>query len=88
MTVRNIKDENEMSVFGLPGVTGVLVTNLDSRSNLAKAGLAVDDVILDVNGQPISSVDDLRKIVPSARPFTIAISRGQNPLTLKCASDH
>jgi S1-C subfamily serine protease len=51
--VRNIADEGEMSAFGLPGVTGVLVLEVpaDQKNDaLAKAGLQKNDVILSVNG--------------------------------------
>ena len=37
--VRNITGEGEMSAFGLPGVTGVLVLEVPAESPLAKAGL-------------------------------------------------
>jgi hypothetical protein len=40
VSVRNIADEGEMSAFGLPGVTGVLVLEVPAESPLAKAGCA------------------------------------------------
>jgi hypothetical protein len=82
-TVRNLKDENEMSVYGVPGITGVVVTSVDASSVLAAAGLAANDVILSVNGGEIGSIDDLKKIAALGKPFTVGISRAQNPITLK-----
>jgi hypothetical protein len=50
-SVRNIRDEGEMSAFGLPGVTGVLVLEVPADSAVAKAGLRKNEVILSVNGE-------------------------------------
>ncbi len=52
--VRNIADEGEMSAYGLPGVTGVLVVEVTAGSALAKAGLQKSDVILAVD-EPIDA---------------------------------
>jgi hypothetical protein len=49
-SVRNITSVGEMSAFGLPGVTGVLVLEVPAGLPLAKAGLRQNDVILSVNG--------------------------------------
>ena len=48
--VRNIFNEGELSAFGLPGVTGVLVLDVPAQSALAKDGLKKNDVILSING--------------------------------------
>jgi hypothetical protein len=86
MTVRNIKDEGEMSVYGLPGVTGVLITKIDTASPWADTGIQTNDVILEVNGQAVSSVEDLKKMTTAINPsksFSFRVSRGQNMLTFK-----
>jgi PDZ domain len=57
--VRNVLNEGEMSAFGLPGVTGVLVSDLTAESTLAKAGLRKDDVILSINGAAIADTRSL-----------------------------
>jgi hypothetical protein len=76
--VRNIRDEGEMSAYGLPGVTGVLVLDVDPSSDLAKAGLKPGDVMLGWNDTPISSVTDLLKLpAASGQSFKIKISRNQ-----------
>lgn len=80
LTVRNIKDEGEMSVYGLPGVNGVLVIKMTASP---VPGLALDDVILQVNGTDVNSVDDLKKITSLSTPFSVAVSRVQNIIVLK-----
>jgi hypothetical protein len=57
--IRNIVDEGEMSAFGLPGVTGVLVLDLAVESALAKAGLRKNDVILSVDGATTADTGSL-----------------------------
>ena len=61
-SVRNIADEGEMSAFGLPGVTGVLVREISVDSTLVKSGLQKNDVILSVNGSPIKNVKALLQV--------------------------
>lgn len=83
--VRNIADEGEMSAFGLPGVTGVLVLEVAADSPPAKAGLQKNDVILSVNGDKTTDAVTLLRQVPSlsARPTTqLGISRNQKEITL------
>jgi hypothetical protein len=75
--VRNIADQGEMSVYGLPGVTGVLVVKIDPVSNLTKAGLQADDVILGFNDDPISQLSDLLKEDAASGAFKLKISRNQ-----------
>ena len=81
--VRNIRDEGEMSVFGLPGVTGVLVLAVSADSALAKAGLRQDDVILSVNGGKTSDTAALLKqasALSTASSLKISVSRGQTEM--------
>ena len=83
--VRNIAGEGEMSAFGLPGVTGVLVLAVLVESPLAKAGLRKNDVILSVNGAKTADTAALRQQVSAlpAGPLKIGVSRDQKELTLK-----
>ena len=79
-TVRNIADEGEMSAFGLPGVTGVLVLEIPAESPLAKAGLRKDDVIFSVNGGKTADTAALLKQareLPGKSSLKIGISRDQ-----------
>ena len=79
-SVRNIGDEGEMSAFGLPGVTGVLVLEVPADSALAKAGLRKNDVILSVNGAKTADTAALLRQaseLPAGSSLKIGISRDQ-----------
>jgi hypothetical protein len=79
--VRNIRDQGEMSAYGLPGVTGVLVLKVDPSSDLARVGLQANDVILGLNSKPIGQVTDLSD-APASLQFPVKVSRNQRELTL------
>jgi len=64
ITVRNILDVGEMSAYGLPGVTGVLVTDIPAGHPLLKAGLQQNDVIINCNGRTVVEVKDLVDAAP------------------------
>jgi hypothetical protein len=84
-SVRNIADEGEMSAFGLPGVTGVLVLEVPADSLPMKAGLQKNDVILSVNGSKTIDVATLLRQVPAlteGQALLIGISRNQKESTL------
>jgi hypothetical protein len=81
MEVRNIRDEGEMSAYGLPGVTGVLILNAETSSNAAHAGLQPDDVILGLNDVRITQVSDLVN-APAAKPYRLKVSRQQREIIL------
>ncbi len=84
-SVRNIADAGEMSAFGLPGVTGVLVLEIPTGSALAKAGLQKNDVILSVNGTKAADVATLLRQAPALAPFqtlSLGISRQQKESVL------
>ena len=54
--------------FGLPdNVSGIVVSTVKEVSPAGDAGLAAGDVISEVNGQRISTVEDFRKIVDAAK---------------------
>jgi hypothetical protein len=71
--VRNIVGQGEMSAYGLPGETGVLVLEVPADNALAKSGLQKDDVILTADGKKVDTVKDL-----PAKPSVISVSRNQN----------
>jgi membrane-associated protease RseP (regulator of RpoE activity) len=86
--VRNITGEGEMSAFGLPGVTGVLVLEVPVDSALAKAGLRNNDVILSVNGGKLADTAALRQqtqSLPAGSSVKLGLSRDQKELTLEIA---
>jgi hypothetical protein len=84
-SVRNIADEGEMSAFGLPGVTGVLVLDVPAESALAKAGLRKNDVILSVNGGKTADTAALLRQVPAlpVGPLKIGVSRDQKEIVIQ-----
>jgi hypothetical protein len=84
-SIRNIADEGEMSAFGLPGRTGVLVLEVPADSSPMKAGLQKDDVILSVNGATTADVATLLQqasAVTAGQALSIGISRNQKQITL------
>ena len=84
-SVRNIADEGEMSAFGLPGVTGVLVLEIPADSALAKTGLQKNDVILTVNGNKTADVATLLRqtaVLTAGQTIKIGISRNQREIVL------
>ena len=54
--------------FGLHEKTGVVVAAIDPGSAAAKAGLQRGDVVLSVNGKPVTSAADMRNEVGLLRP--------------------
>jgi hypothetical protein len=82
-SVRNITGEGEMSAFGLPGVTGVLVLEVPADSASAKAGLRKNDVILSVNGAKTADTAALLRqapAMPAGNSLKIGISRDQKEM--------
>jgi S1-C subfamily serine protease len=62
----------------LPSNTkGVVVTNVDSASPAAEAGLQDGDVIQEVNHQPVSGVDGFNRAMQSAgnQPVVLLVDR-------------
>jgi serine protease DegQ len=85
-TVRNIAGEGEMSAFGLPGVTGVLILEFPAGSALAKAGLRKNDVILFVNGGKTADTAALLRQVselPAGNSVKLGVSRDQNEIVVE-----
>jgi hypothetical protein len=82
-SVRNILDQGEMSAFGLPGVTGVLVLEVPEESALAKAGLRKNDVILSVNGGKTTDTASLAIKSDAKASVEIGISRNQRESVIR-----
>ena len=84
-TVRNIIGQSEMSAYGTPGETGVLVLSVPLYSALAKAGLQKDDVILTLDGRSVPGVDDLVRLtsgLKSGQIGTLGVLRLQKLLQI------
>ncbi len=85
-SVRNIAGEGEMSAFGLPGVTGVLVLEVPADSALAKAGLRKSDVILSINGGKTADTAALLRqasALPAGSSLKIGVSRDQKEIVIQ-----
>lgn len=65
--VRPLK-ENEASRYGLDQGLGVAISWLDPKGPLAKAGFEIDDLILQINGQQIDSVEKFASVVSVLQP--------------------
>jgi hypothetical protein len=81
-TVRNVMDEGEMSAYGLPGITGVLVLEVPPGTVAAKFGLQKDDVILRVGATEIGEVGDLDRAGMGSGAASLKIRRSQEDRTL------
>jgi serine protease Do len=56
-------------VYEIPNAKGAIITNIaDKESRAAKAGLQINDVIIEFNGQPIEGHNDLIAKVASTEP--------------------
>jgi membrane-associated protease RseP (regulator of RpoE activity) len=65
---------------------GVEVTMVDQDAPAGKSGIKEHDVILSVNGTPVESVEQLRRMIheiPPGRVVTLGVTRNGQPLTLK-----
>ncbi|MDH5711322.1 MAG: PDZ domain-containing protein, partial [Gammaproteobacteria bacterium] len=54
--------------LGLANIAGILVTDVDSGGPGDSAGLKAGDIITHINGQPITSAQDILNIVAAGRP--------------------
>jgi len=77
--VRDVSGTEDRSMYGLPGECGVLLIDVPSGSNVARAGLKNDDVIIGCNGTEVKTVADLRAVGNKAagNKLTLAVIRKQ-----------
>ena len=67
MTVADL-DQQIREELNIPGnIHGAIVTDVDQDSNSADAGLQPDDVIVEINRQPVSDADDAVKLCTGAK---------------------
>lgn len=63
-------DPNLAETFGLKDTKGVLIPEVTEGSAADKAGLKHDDVILELNGEPVESADSFRNKIAMFKPGT------------------
>jgi serine protease Do len=60
-------DPNLARRFGVKTQRGLIITDVKEYSEAARKGLAAGDIILEVNRQPVETVDDLDRILKRAQ---------------------
>ncbi len=76
--------------YGLPGNGGALVSSVDEDGPAKAAGLKIDDVIIEFNGKPVMSNDDVVGHVSRTAPGTtvpMKIVRDKKVMTLNVKVD-
>jgi serine protease Do len=77
---------DRLSALKLKEEKGAEVTMVDQDAPAGKAGLQEHDVILSVNGTPVESAAQLRRMIretPPGRVITLGLSRNGQPLSVK-----
>lgn len=72
-------DSADVSRLDLPALRGARVTSVEDSSPAAQAGLRADDVIVDLDGEPVRSVSTLTRMVretPPGRSVRLSVVRG------------
>ncbi|MDY0218679.1 MAG: Do family serine endopeptidase [Candidatus Cloacimonas acidaminovorans] len=75
-----------MESYGLKEVAGVLIAKVEKDSPAEKAGLQVEDIILEINGQKITSVPKFRIAIATAKAgqeVALKILRNKKEMTVK-----
>jgi len=70
---------------GLEAKSGVLVTGVDANSPAARAGVRPEDIIVGLDGKPVTGIDDLHRLLASDRigaASTIVVLRKAEKLDL------
>jgi S1-C subfamily serine protease len=72
-------------VLGLKADSGVFVISVEPASPAEKAGMSEKDVIVEMDGNPIASIDDLHKLLTTEKigaPTSVTVIRRSERLTL------
>jgi S1-C subfamily serine protease len=83
LAAENNSDPN--SPFMVPEVNGVLVVQVLPNTPAATSGIRRGDVVMEINGQPVTSGDQLQRLVESSnvgQVLQIKVQRGNQTNTL------
>lgn len=72
--------------FGLPSSQGVLITDVDSESRAARAGLRRGDILVKVEREPVTDLEGLRDSLSKLRTrkgVRLEVSRGGTSVLIK-----
>jgi serine protease Do len=58
----------DAAVYKLPAVTGVEITSIPPNEPAARAGMRIGDVVITIDGNPVSSVSELQTRVAALQP--------------------
>jgi S1-C subfamily serine protease len=78
-------DQQKAQALKLKEVRGALITLIDHDAPAGKAGLRVNDVVVQLNGQRVEGAAQLRRMlreIPAGRTVTLAVSRDGRLRTL------
>jgi serine protease Do len=80
--IRGLNDADRAQ--GLEGKQGVVITSVDPESFAEDIGLEDKDIIISINREPVTSVDDVRRIQGKLQPgdpvaFHVMRTAGKNP---------
>ena len=81
ITVKNIENDGEMSVYATAGYKGALVMAVTEDSDEEKRGIQVSDVIVSWGSKAVNSIDDLENCALSSDQ-PIAVIRKQRTIIL------
>jgi serine protease Do len=73
VTVADLEPQVREQLRVPASVNGALVTDVDSDSNSADAGLQPNDLIVEINHQPVTSADDAVRLCKAARGGQILV---------------
>lgn len=79
-------DSDSASKLKLKEVRGALITLIDHDAPAGQAGLHINDVVLQLNGQKIEGAEQfghMLREIPAGRKITLLISRDGNPQTIQ-----
>jgi serine protease Do len=78
-------DQQKAQALKLKEVRGAIITLIDHDAPAGQVGLRINDVVLQLNGENIEGVEQLRRMlreIPAGRKVSLAISRDGNIQTL------